>query len=140
MHKVSEAVKSLHQSHKIAVPFPDPKPPKDAAYKLAYSKPSSINVVGSYAHKTMVKSEGALSVDMILTMPVSIFQEKDHLNYRYFYKRSYYLACISAGVQESMQDEFSFRFDCLNGNDLQPILVVKPKSSGYSSEDEAGFY
>lgn len=111
------------------MPYPDPEPERNAAYKLAYAKPSKINVVGSYALKTMIKSEGVLSVDMVVVMPESIFQEKDFLNYRYFYKRAYYLACIAAGLQECAKDEFKLRFEYLNGNTLHPILIAKARSS-----------
>jgi U3 small nucleolar RNA-associated protein 22 len=76
----------------------------------------------------MVKSDSPLSVDMLVVMPASIFQEKDYLNYRYFYKRAYYLACIAAGLQQSSQEEFSLTFEYLHGNDLHPILIVKLKS------------
>jgi len=118
----------LQQAHKVTVPYPDPKPDKNAAYKLTYAKPSKINVVGSYALKTMLHSD-VLSVDMVVFMPQSIFQEKDFLNYRYFYKRAYYLACIAVGIQESAQNEFVLRFEYLNGNSLHPVLIAKLKSS-----------
>ena len=127
--QIPEAAKFLHKSYKITAPFPDPKPDKNAAYKLVYAKPSAVNVVGSYTLKTMVKSDGVLSVDMVAVMPVSIFQEKDYLNYRYFYKRAYYLACIAGGLQEAVKDDFALSFKYLNGNTLQPILVAKPKLS-----------
>lgn len=74
----------------------------------------------------MVKSDGVLSVDMVVVMPISIFQEKDYLNYRYFYKRAYYLACIAAGLSDSTKEELSLSFEYLNGNTLHPILVAKP--------------
>lgn len=124
--QILEATKLLQKSHKTSIPFPDPKPDKNAAYKLAYAKPSSINVVGSYALKTMVRSDNALAVDMIVKMPDLIFQEKDFLNYRYFYKKAYYLACIAAALQDAVQDEFTLFFEYLNGNSLHPVLVVKP--------------
>ena len=133
--QIPEATKLLQKSHKIAIPFPDPKPDKNAAYKVAYAKPSNINVVGSYALKTMVRSDHGLSVDMMVMLPESIFQEKDFLNYRYFYKRAYYLACIAAGVQESTQDHFTLNFEYLNENNLHPVLVVKPRSSEWSDSD-----
>jgi len=76
----------------------------------------------------MVKSDSTLSVDMIVLMPAAIFQEKDYLNYRYFYKRAYYLACLAAGLQQSGQEDFSVAFEYLHGNDLHPILVLRPKS------------
>jgi U3 small nucleolar RNA-associated protein 22 len=117
----------LHKAHKITVPFTDPKPDKSVAYKLAYAKPSSVNVIGSYTLKTMVKSDSTLSIDMLVVMPASIFQEKDYLNYRYFHKRAYYVACIAAGLQQSVQEEYNLNFEHLHGNDLHPILSLKPK-------------
>jgi U3 small nucleolar RNA-associated protein 22 len=77
----------------------------------------------------MIKSKKALSIDMVVKMPESIFQEKDFLNYRYFYKRAYYIAYIAAGLQESAENEFTLEFEYLNGNDLQPILIAKPALS-----------
>lgn len=77
----------------------------------------------------MVKSDKVPSVDMVVRMPTTIFQEKDYLNYRYFYKRAYYLACIAAGLQDSVHDQFTLNFDCLNGNTLHPILKATSKSS-----------
>ncbi|KAE8449951.1 hypothetical protein EG329_007090 [Mollisiaceae sp. DMI_Dod_QoI] len=133
---VYEATKSLLKSHKITVPFPDPKPDKNAAYKLAYSRPSNVNVIGSYALRTMVKTDGVLSIDMVVVMPSDIFQEKDYLNYRYFYKRAYYLACLAAGLQDRVNDEFTLRFEYLHGNSLQPILVAQSKSGDNMKGDK----
>lgn len=115
----------MKKSHKIEIPYPDPKPKKDAANKLAYAKPAKINVAGSYVLKTMVKSDAKLGVDMVVTIPESILQEKDYRDYRYFYKRAYYLSCIAAGLQESQSKDFKLQFEYLNGNSLQPIIVLK---------------
>lgn len=125
---IPDAIKLFSKTHKIAIPFPDPKPDNNAAYKLIYSKPSGINVVGSYALGTMVKSERPLCVDMIVNMPKSVFQEKDYLNYRYFYKRAYYLATIAAGLHTAMPD-LSLEYEFLNGNSLHPILVARWKAN-----------
>lgn len=108
------------------MPFPDPRPPKNANYKLEYAKPSDINVVGSYALKVVTKADECFSIDLMVTMPSTIFQEKDYLNHRYFYKRAYYLACLAAGIKDASDGKFKLTFDTLNGNYLQPILVVKP--------------
>lgn len=81
-------------------------------------------MVGSYALKTIIKSDTAYCIDMVVVMPRSIFQDKDFLNYRYFYKRAYYLACIAADVQSAARDDFKLRFEYMNGNSLHPILVV----------------
>ena len=78
----------MHKDHKITIPFPEIAPAKDVLFKLAYSPPSEVNVVGSYALKTMVKGDRTLAVDMVVTLPTTILQDKDYLNYRYFYKRA----------------------------------------------------
>jgi U3 small nucleolar RNA-associated protein 22 len=136
-NQVTEATKSLQKLHKITVPFPSPKPDKDAAYQFSYEKPSNINVVGSYPLRTVSKvadPESLPSIDLVVIMPASILQEKDYLNYRYFYKRAYYLACIAAGLLEATQEEFTMKFRYLNDNDLHPIISLTPKSgtqSGY---------
>jgi len=116
----------MQKAHRITIPFPEPAPAKDLAIKLAYSSPAEVNVGGSYALKTMVKSDNTLTVDMVVTLPSSILHDKDYLNYRYFYKRAYYIACLAAGLQDRSADEFEFYFKYLGGNSLQPILVVKP--------------
>ena len=56
-----------------------------------------------------------------------VFQEKDFLNHRYFYKRAYYLACLAAGIQKSKGSQFSLDFALQNDNSLQPIILVGPK-------------
>jgi U3 small nucleolar RNA-associated protein 22 len=57
-----------------------------------------------------------------------IFQEKDYLNHRYFYKRAYYLACVAAGLKKNREQDYQLSFDRLHGNPLLPILLIKPKS------------
>lgn len=91
-------------------------------------------MVGSYVLKTLVNSDTALPVDMVVIMPASIFQEKDYLNYRYFYKRAYYLACIAAGLQNDTQMSFSIKYEYLHGNSLLPILSLKPTASKSNAE------
>lgn len=121
-----DATKSMRKSSKVAIPHPEPAPPADTHYKLAYDAPSDINVVGSYPLKTMTKGDGYFSVDMVVTMPASILEEKDYLNHRYFYKRAYYLACIAAGIQEDKTEAFDLSFENMHGNDLHPVLIVRP--------------
>lgn len=122
--QIPDAERTLIKS-KVAIPFPHPRPPKDAQYKLQYDQPSNINVVGSYQLKTGTKTSGALIIDLLVTMPSGMFQDKDFMNYRYFYKRAFYLACIAVGIKQSKQHKFKVSFDTLNGNQLQPILVVE---------------
>jgi U3 small nucleolar RNA-associated protein 22 len=122
---IAEAEREL-LSNKVAVPFPNPRPPKDARYKLEFAKPTAINVVGSYALKTASRANDGLTVDMMVHMPSSLFQEKDYLNYRYFYKRAYYLACIASAIKTAHLSDYEFRFEDLHDDPLKPILAVSP--------------
>ena len=67
-----------------------------------------------------------MTIDLAVTMPASIFQEKDYLNYRYFYKRAYYLACLAAGIEEDKENSFSLSFAYQDENKLQPVIIVNP--------------
>ncbi|KAF2737922.1 Nrap protein [Polyplosphaeria fusca] len=126
---IPEAKKTL-KSEGVTIPFPEPQPPQDAKYQLQYERPSNINASGSYPLKTTTRSEDGFSIDLVVTMPRGLFQEKDYLNHRYFYKRAFYLACIAAGIKASTLHAFNISFDNLGGNQLQPILVVRPSQRG----------
>ncbi|KAK3698282.1 U3 snoRNP protein, partial [Vermiconidia calcicola] len=121
---IEDAERQLLTSNKVATPFPNPRPPKDAKYKLAYAKPASINVIGSHALKAASRSNKLVEIDMVVTMPSSLFQEKDYLNFRYFYKRAYYIACVAAGLKEAHSTEFDIKFKNFYDNPLEPVLTV----------------
>ncbi|KAJ5162442.1 hypothetical protein N7492_007834 [Penicillium capsulatum] len=123
---VSEAEQELRTDGEVVVPWPDPRPSKDAKYTMAYAKPTNINVVGSFALRTGAKTAISRSVDLAVTMPSSIFQEKDYVNYRYFHKRAFYVACLAAGLQKSadtlgMQVKFGFQ----DGDSLRPVILLE---------------
>ncbi|KAI4597846.1 hypothetical protein KJ359_004123 [Pestalotiopsis sp. 9143b] len=113
---------------KIKIPYPSPKPGKDSQYKLAFAKPAAFNVGGSYQLRTMVKSQSEFGIDMVVAMPKSLFQEKDFRDRRYFIKRAYYLAKITAALRNSFKGDFDFSFIALHGNSLLPVLSARPKS------------
>lgn len=102
---LDQAVSSLHnyngKKNKISIPFPDPAPKSDTAYKFGFEKPSAIHLIGSWPIKCAAKRPNGIDVDMSLVMPSNLFQEKDHLNYRYFHKRAFYLAVIAAAISGS---------------------------------------
>lgn len=130
---IHDAAAKLDKSSKTVVPFPDPKPTKDSPYKVAIEKPAQVNVIGSYTLKTMVKSQQDLAIDMIVVMPASLFQDKDYLNMRYFYKRAYYLAYITANIGAELSDIAEFTYELLNSNPLLPVLRASIKGkTGYS--------
>ena len=115
-----------HKRHKIRVPFPGSGPDKDAKYSLAYSKPTNINVVGSYGRRTSIHTGNLLTIDLAVTMPSDIFQDKDYLNYRYFDKRAFYLACLASGITEAEECSFKISFALQDSHDLQPVIMVQP--------------
>lgn len=121
---IEEAERRLLLSSKVAVPFPHPRPPKDAKYKLGFTRPSCINVVGSYALKNAVRSKDALQIDLMVQMPSTLFQKKDYMEYRYFYKRAYYLACIASAIKKAHSSTYSMQYEDFHGDSLKPILVV----------------
>ncbi|KAL8317817.1 hypothetical protein RB597_001302 [Gaeumannomyces tritici] len=129
---INDAVKRFEKESGICIPFPDPKPPKDSQYKLSLERPTVFNVVGSYVSKTMIKSQGDMAVDMVVEMPQGMFQEKDYLNLRYFYKRAYFLAHLAAQVRKELGLDVSFAR--LNDNPLVPALRV---SAAQDTKDSA---
>ncbi|KHO01069.1 pre-rRNA processing protein Utp22 [Metarhizium album ARSEF 1941] len=131
---IAEATLKFERQHRIIVPYPDPKPRTDSPYKLSYAKPSQCNVVGSYVSKTMVKTQSALGIDMVAEMPVSLFQDKDYLSMRYFYRRAYYIAYIAAHVLNEMGDTMTLSFEYLHENPLLPVLVLRPSGQGDATD------
>ncbi|KAJ5594539.1 uncharacterized protein N7459_000747 [Penicillium hispanicum] len=127
---ISEAEKELRNVSEIAVPWPDPRPAKDAKYTMSFVKPSNINVVGSFALRNGIKSTHVRPVDLAVTIPNSIFQEKDYVNYRYFHKRAYYVACLAAGIQGPMGDlGMDVRFGFQDGDSLRPLILLESRPS-----------
>ncbi|QUC17184.1 uncharacterized protein UV8b_01425 [Ustilaginoidea virens] len=122
---IAEATAQLEKNHRIIVPYPEPRPPKDSAYKVSYSKPSQCNVVGSYVSRTMVKNQPSVSIDMVAQMPSSLFQDKDYLSLRYFYRRAYYVAYVAAHVRKAIGEAMTFCFEFLHENPLLPVLVLR---------------
>ncbi|KOS18093.1 U3 small nucleolar RNA-associated protein 22 [Escovopsis weberi] len=123
---ISKASSDLEKQHRITIPYPDPKPAKDAPYKVSFETPSQCNVVGSYVSRTMAKSQPEVSVDMVIQMPKSLFQEKDYMNMRYFYRRAYYIAYVSAHLRKELGESMALTFENLHGNPLLPVLVMRP--------------
>lgn len=60
-------------------------------------------------------------------MPKDLFQEKDYLNLRYFYKRAYYLAVLSAALHSKPVSSATLAYEYAHGNRLLPILVFSPE-------------
>jgi U3 small nucleolar RNA-associated protein 22 len=133
---ITQVTSRFEKKHRIVIPYPDPKPAKDAPYKLSYEKPASYNVVGSYVAKTMVKSQAHFGIDMVVQMPKTMFQEKDFTSMRYFYRRAYYITYIAASVKKELEDSFDIGFEYLNENPLLPVLALRPKPEEEEQEED----
>ncbi|KAL8673348.1 MAG: hypothetical protein Q9168_002227 [Polycauliona sp. 1 TL-2023] len=121
-----EAQKVLEKCDNIYTPFPR-STSLSSKVLLAYSKPTSINIVGSYARKTAVLRDGRLTIDLAVTMPSTLFQVKDYRDHRYFHKRAYYLACIAAGIKKAQLSGLDISFAYQDDNLLQPIIIAQPR-------------
>ncbi|KAJ1795921.1 U3 snoRNP protein, partial [Coemansia sp. RSA 2598] len=113
----------------LSIPFPDPAPPAGMAIKLGFRPPSLVNVAGSYALGMAARTRSGFNVDVIAQMPSELFQERDHLNMRYFYKRAFYISMLFNGLKRSaISESFDMTVDCLR-NDLRlPVVTLRPRS------------
>ncbi|RHZ52197.1 hypothetical protein CDV55_103690 [Aspergillus turcosus] len=147
LHRVKDAIERLHErppmlafeaerelrtTHGIVVPFPDPRPSRETKYSVAYAPPTNINVVGSFASRTGAKQAEKYTIDLAVTMPRALFQEKDYVNYRFFHKRAYYVACLAAGLRESPDLGLDVKFATQEGDSLRPVLILEPSSTDSS--------
>lgn len=122
--QIGQASSKFEKKHQITIPFPDPPPVPDLPYKVLFASPSQFNVVGSYVTQTMLKSATGRTIDMIVEMPEEIFQDKDYLNLRYFYKKAYYLAVVTAALRKKLGSTVDLSYEYLNGNQLLPVLAL----------------
>ncbi|XP_017602061.1 PREDICTED: nucleolar protein 6 [Corvus brachyrhynchos] len=109
-------------SKDVKVPFL--QVPFNVKGRFHFVPPAELKVVGSYLLGTCVRPE--INVDVAVTMPREIFQDKDNLNQRYHRKRALYLAHIAQHL--SKEKLFgSVRFAYMNSNHLKPILLLRPQ-------------
>lgn len=85
--------------------------------------PSQITIVGSYPLGTCMRPD--INVDVVLTMPREILQDKDGLNQRYFRKRALYLAHLAYHLARDPLFG-SVRFSYPSGCHLKPSLLLRP--------------
>ncbi|CAO3628946.1 unnamed protein product [Cunninghamella blakesleeana] len=121
---LSDFESMMKKKHKIMVPYSHLTPPSDSQYKFKFIKPSAIHIIGSYPLKSIIKTKTQFNVDVAVEMPSSIFQEKDHMNHRYFYKRACYLSVLANAIVLSKK-KYKIEYSILNGDRLKPILLLK---------------
>lgn len=116
------------------MPFPHPLPKQDSLIKYGVEQPARIQVVGSWILKTAALRPGGVDVDLVVTMPSILFQEKDHLNMRYFHKRAFYLAAVAAAVVNDQSISVDASYKATNEDPRRPHLVLKSKRNGSAAD------
>ncbi|PWN29957.1 Nrap protein [Jaminaea rosea] len=123
--EAAKAIKKRFPASNVTIPYGSVAPPKkDAQYSLAFEPPAALQLVGSWPLKVAAKRPSGLDVDVALVMPSSLFQEKDHMNYRYFHKRAFYLAVVAAAISTS--EELRGVQVTFGGDERRPTLVLSP--------------
>ncbi|KAJ1949948.1 U3 snoRNP protein, partial [Dispira parvispora] len=131
---IEEAAKTLKQKSKVEVPFPPEVPPPNAKLMMKMEPPSRMNVVGSFPLKYAARTRHGYNLDMIVEMPAELFQKQDNINYRYFYKRAYYLAALAAQLRGSpLGKMLDIRFHPLRGDQKRPVLLITALPTSPSS-------
>lgn len=128
----------------VSIPFPDPKPAA-VNYKFQYKKPADVSLVGSFGLRTGIKQPAphGMVVDVALTMPESLLQKKDYMNYRAFYKRSFYLAYLVEKLdllcsKNGLPVKFSYEY--ADGDVLCPtIRLESTRPSSHKDDKVLGF-
>lgn len=127
-------------SKRVAVPFPDPKPTK-LNYNFSYLPPEEVSLVGSFGLKTGIEQDQGMAIDMVITMPKEIFQPKDYLNYRAYYKRAFYIAhtadhLITLTKRDHLPVKITYKY--LNDDVLCPVLNLE--SIKTDNKEDLSFY
>lgn len=97
--------------------------PQTTKGKFHMEPPASVDLIGSYPLGTCTKPHAM--VDLAVTIPAGILQEKDALNQRYPRKRALYLAGLAQHLMSS-SDIGTLCYSCLHGNRLRPVLLLSP--------------
>jgi len=132
-----EDAESWFKNKKTTIPYNDPKP-TNINYKFGYEKPENMSIVGSFGLKTAIQSPHGLSIDVNVTMPKSLFQAKDYLNYRALHKRSFYLGYLTENLKTVFKKEgldfLKLSYTYLNGDILTPVLKIQALNKNIESE------
>lgn len=124
--EASQAIQSIFP-FPVHIPFADPQPSSSANYKFAFEPPTGLQLVGSWPLKVATMRPEGIDVDLAVTMPSSLFQEKDHLNMRYFHKRAFYLAVLAAAISAASDKlGLTAAYELEGADAKKPMLVLQP--------------
>ncbi|KAI8911128.1 Nrap protein [Gorgonomyces haynaldii] len=114
-----EQIPSLPMEHLPPGNYPFPIP-SDLNLKFGFEI-GKISVCGSWLLETTHKNNK--QVDLVVEMPQKLIQEKDYLNNRYFYKRSFYLHYITTHL--SKINGLVLEYDLFMGDARRPYVLIK---------------
>lgn len=115
-------LKWLKKNH-VVPPISQEIPFEAAPIKFRFISPSAVFSVGSLRSQTVINANPVL--DVCAEIPAEFFSKGNHLNGIYHRKKALYLSYVALKVKHWDQvNECKFTF--INGNPLQPILVIEP--------------
>ncbi|WWD03397.1 hypothetical protein V865_001449 [Kwoniella europaea PYCC6329] len=129
----TKAIKRLGKE--VKVPFvggPQWDPIKnEVKWQLGWDKPEEIIVGGSWGvvgGYRQGKGEAG-NIDLVVVMPSTMFSPKDRMDYRYFHKRSHYLAVTYAAIQKLAKEDGPLRgvqvsWETAMGDARRPIVKI----------------
>lgn len=125
------------KSRGIDIPWPAALAPSkgfcesDASKELVFDfePPKNIAIAGSFMLQSFLSHEDS-NVDMIVEQPEGVIFRysdgaKDHINWRYWLRRTFYLTVCFDALKKSLPETASIVFDNLNGNPYKTIIVIK---------------
>ncbi|KAJ2726991.1 U3 snoRNP protein [Coemansia sp. Benny D115] len=125
---VRKAGREIGDQQATVIPFPDPAPPAGMQIKLGFQPPETVAMVGSYSLGMTVRSRAGVTVDLMAQMPKALFADRDHLNYRYFYKRAFYVTMLHHGLHSSaLSETFDVAVESMRGDLRLPVVVLRSK-------------
>jgi U3 small nucleolar RNA-associated protein 22 len=114
----------LKQHPTVRIPFPTSAALPSAQLRYGFSPPTRVELIGSFSLHTDIRHDQNSCIDLSVTMPAHLFEERDFLDYRYIHKRAYYLARLAGGLEAGLGDSIQLAYSYQNDNELQPCIMV----------------
>lgn len=119
---LQEAIEYSMKNGRVAIPFPSPRPAKDSQLKYSSDTPASVSLLSSSTLSLAHQASEAFEIDV--QMPASLFQEKDYLNLRAFYKRAFYVSRVASMLKAKFAAELDINFHLKDDIALMPALIM----------------
>lgn len=109
---------------KVVVPFDMNTSGLKGTFKFVPPK-TAANLIGSQTIGTSAPRENTVMIDVAVEMPKEFFQTADYLNFTYHCKKALYMSYVlEAGRKSKLFDLTTTKFQFLEDNPLQPVVVL----------------